>query len=354
MAERREVTAFNIGTRSKYDETSYADQVSRHLNIELKTRYVSSNEFTDYLGRWAYVNDDPVADPSALTLMMLSEFAENEGMKVMLSGEGADELFCGYKSYVRFLFARNVLGGYAMTPIRYLLSKTISEKAIDYIRQGRNIEFVGTAHATSHNVRHRLVGENNVKGIDDVMGEKSKSYKYCTPLQRASIFDQQVRLQNDLLMRTDRATMAYAIEGRVPFLDVQIGRIANSLPDKKRVKMFPKIRKKPVLKKIAATMVPSNVVYRKKRGFELPMREWLSDKKFGTMLKEFIFEGKIDKINYKFVSKMLYKGIDKQMISGIWAWVQLEVWYRMWVEAPRNPKITDVKVDSSIKRYLDV
>ena len=148
-ARRAKPHAFTIGVDSALDETPYAAEVARRFGLPHHVLRVRPDDFAAALDGWVYFNDDPVSDPSALALLLLSRVARQKGMKVMLTGEGADELFCGYGSYVRYMaisaIRRIPLAARAlrMGPWRF------DDRTLEYLEQTGEPLFAGTGHLTT-------------------------------------------------------------------------------------------------------------------------------------------------------------------------------------------------------------
>ena len=145
-AKHTSIDAFTVGTHSPLDESQFASQVASHLGVPLHVCWVTGNDFRDRFEEWCFFNDDPVADPSALALMVVAEHARKSGMKVMLAGEGADELFGGYSSYLRYsayAFTRRVpLVNYFGS----IFGLAASDRDRDYLRSLKDLRFRGSAH----------------------------------------------------------------------------------------------------------------------------------------------------------------------------------------------------------------
>jgi asparagine synthase (glutamine-hydrolysing) len=277
------LSAFTIGTDSVLDETPFAARVARHLDLPFHDRRVSSEDFLGRLEDWAHVNDDPSADPSALALMLLSEHARDHGYKVMLGGEGADELFGGYNAYVRFLFFWRLAQVPLAGRIGPALSGWVNGRERDYLRTLRRPRFFGTGHLTDRRLLESLLTEDLAGSIIRMYGSDLGVVDHPErPARAAMRFDQVTRLPDDLLMRTDRASMFFSLETRVPYLGTEVVEWANRLDDRSCLRLRGGDTKRP-LKRLAARLVPADVVYRKKRGFDLPLREWLlSDPHFAA------------------------------------------------------------------------
>jgi asparagine synthase (glutamine-hydrolysing) len=320
--------AFTIGTKSTLDEVPFAAVVARHFGLELHSYYVEADEYLRALDDWVYFNDDPVSDPSALALFLLSRYARRAGMKVMLSGEGSDELFCGYTSYVRYA----VLNLVKQIPLasRALkgFGRHLDDRTRDYLEQPGELTFLGTGHLTTRSLRKQMfVGVAS----DAPTPMRLSQDESMTPLRAALIFDQLIRLPNDILSRTDRATMAAGIEARVPFLDRGVIDAANSLGDACCLHPL-SFQTKRVLKSILSKYLPSHLVYRKKLGFDLPIAKWLRTE-FRHTAAEFLGERLVPGLNYDYWSSLysLHCTGKRDHAGVLWAWLVLEQWYRRWV-----------------------
>lgn len=322
--------AFNIGTNSELDESSHARLVADHVGIPLHTLFLQEDEFLDKIDDWVYFNDDPVSDPSALALMLLSGDVNKKGIKVILSGEGSDELFMGYYSYLKFNLITGARRFIPKSILKWLCRKLKQNRLLDYLEQQPS-PFLGTAHLTSYAQKYRLIRPEFHTLIDEFKARyKSKfSQKKYHGSKGPLLIDQDVRLSNDILARTDRATMAHSLEARVPYLSNDLAGFANGLDNKYLVNLR-LLRGKALLKKLGASMVPESVIYRRKRGFDLPVAKWLNGSFKETALK-FINEEMIGIINYKEIRKCFDSGITSQDVAMIWAWIILESWYRTWV-----------------------
>jgi asparagine synthase (glutamine-hydrolysing) len=140
----------------------------------------------------------------------------------------------------------------------------------------------------------------------------------------ACLADQKYRLPSDILCRTDRATMAYSIEARVPFLSKEISNFANSLSEDECVNIR-NSRGKVLLKKLCLNYFSKDFVYRKKIGFELPIAEWLSDD-FKDIISSYMQKQKIDFIDYSYLGEVYENNSNPGLI---WAWLTLENWHDM-------------------------
>ena len=224
--------------------------------------------------------DEPFADSSALPTYLVSQLAASD-VKVALSGEGGDELFGGYYTYAADLLAARV-GGLARVarPLVELLPSANTKASFDY----RAKRFVRAAHLPplerhhgwkeifSSDARAELTGRSH--GFDPVELLRSRYAETAgaDELARLQDIDLGTYLVDDLLVKTDRASMAHSLEARVPYLDTVVTNLALALPTRHKVRG---LAKKVLLRKAAGPLLPRRIVNGKKRGFSIPAAAWL-------------------------------------------------------------------------------
>jgi asparagine synthase (glutamine-hydrolysing) len=321
--------AFTISTNSGFDESEYAKKVADKFGLNLNILNIDNKDFINNLEDWTLVNDDPIADPSALALMILSKYAASKGCKVMLAGDGADELFGGYNAHLRFLAAKS---------IRNIFPKFITKKMVntgdprfnEYMMQ-KELRYLGSAHPVDSHLLKEIFDFNN-----DFINNEYLYSNYNSNSNSSNHWleiDRLYRLADDILPRTDRASMFASIEARVPFLDEHVLRQAMIIPDFERFGSF-NMERKVVLKKIALRLgVPSECVNRKKLGFELPIEDWLKNE-FSEIVTKKLISKNISEINYDAVGK-IYKLLGSKRshrlsVGFLWHWLTLELWYEKW------------------------
>jgi len=224
--------------------------------------------------------DEPFADSSALPTYLVSQLAA-EDVKVALSGEGGDELFGGYYTYAADLLAERV-GGAArlLRPLVERLPSSSARASFDY----RAKRFVRAAHLPplerhhgwkeifSPEARAELTGNRSELDPVDMLRARFAETEGAELLARLQDVDLGTYLVDDLLVKTDRASMAHSLEARVPFLDPAVTNFALALPSRHKVRG---LRKKVLLRKAAAPLVPPELLRRRKRGFSIPAAAWL-------------------------------------------------------------------------------
>jgi asparagine synthase (glutamine-hydrolysing) len=224
--------------------------------------------------------DEPFADSSALPTYLVSKLAA-EDVKVALSGEGADELFGGYYTYAADLLAARV-GGAARfaAPLVERLPTSTSRASFDY----RAKRFIRAAHLPplerhhgwkeifSADARAELLGRPSSCDPVELLRARFAETEGAELLARLQDVDIGTYLVDDLLVKTDRASMAHSLETRVPYLDTAVTNLAFALPTRHKVRGF---RKKLLLRKAAAALLPRRIVNGRKRGFSIPAAAWL-------------------------------------------------------------------------------
>ena len=224
--------------------------------------------------------DEPFADSSALPTYLVSQLAA-EDVKVALSGEGGDELFGGYYTYVADQLADRA-GGLATLarPLVERLPSSSARASFDYkakrFVRGAHLPPLERHHAWkeifSADARAELTGRQCDFDPVDLYRQRFAETEGAEPLARLQDVDLGIYLVDDLLVKTDRASMAHSLEARVPFLDPVVTNFALALPPRHRVSG---LRKKVLLRKAVAPLVPSRIVRGKKRGFSIPAAAWL-------------------------------------------------------------------------------
>lgn len=316
--------AFTISTDSPLDEAKYAELVSKKFDINLNILKISGEEFLEGIDKWVYLNDDPVADPSALAMMLISDYAKKSGMKVMLSGEGADELFGGYNSHTRFLILKKFK--YLRPFLKYIYKHDLRLK--DYLDQD-GLSYLGAAHTIDKKSLFQLLNYSDNKPLINRINQMYLENNLDNSMTKELLFDERIRLADDVLMRTDRATMGSSIECRVPFLDKNVISYASSLSDKYKFGYF-NINRKKILKEYAIQLgIPKECVYRPKLGFELPIDHWLRGS-LQSRVNTFLNKKQIEGINYDFIKTLLNNSNNNLSTSIVWHWFTLELWYESW------------------------
>ena len=274
------VRTFSIGFQERsFDELSDARLVAERYGTQHR-ELVLRPDAALLLPALADAFDEPFADSSALPTYLVSQLAAQD-VKVALSGEGGDELFGGYYTYVADLLAERT-GGFARLarPLVERLPTSTARASFDYkakrFVRGAHLPPLERHHAWkeifSRDARAELTGRSNGFDPVDVYRARFAETEGADLLARLQDVDLGIYLVDDLLVKTDRASMAHSLEARVPFLDPAVTNLALALPTRHRVHG---LRKKVLLRKAVAPLVPERIVKGKKRGFSIPAAAWL-------------------------------------------------------------------------------
>jgi asparagine synthase (glutamine-hydrolysing) len=276
------VRTFSIGfEEGSFDELADARKVAEQYGTD-HHELLLRPDAAELLPKLAAAFDEPFADSSALPTYLVSELAARH-VKVALSGEGGDELFGGYYTYVADLLAPRVapVAG-VLRPLVEALPSSSARASFDY----RAKRFVRAAHLPpierhhawkeifSPEARAELLQPDRRGAHDplDVYRARYAETEGADPLARLQDVDLGIYLVDDLLVKTDRASMAHSLEARVPYLDDVVASFALALPAGLKVRG---LAKKRLLRKAVAPLLPRSVVYGKKRGFSIPAAAWL-------------------------------------------------------------------------------
>jgi asparagine synthase (glutamine-hydrolysing) len=276
------ISTFSIGFEERsFDELAKARLVADRYGTDHHELVLRPNA-TELLPRLAEVFDEPLGDSSALPTYLVSELASRH-VKVALSGEGGDELFGGYYTYVADLIAPRVgpLAA-ALRPLVERLPSSSAKVSLDYkakrFARGAALSPLERHHAWkeifSPDARAELAAPRRAAEFDplDLYRDRFAETAGAEPLARMQDVDIGIYLVDDLLVKTDRASMAHSLEARVPFLDTAVSDLALALPTALKVRG---LAKKRLLRRAAAPMLPRSIVHGKKQGFSIPAAAWL-------------------------------------------------------------------------------
>ena len=274
------VSTFSIGfEEASFNELERARMVAKRYDTdhhELVVRPDTAHLLPEIVGAF----DEPFADSSALPTYLVSELAAGT-VKVALSGEGGDELFGGYYTYVADLLAPRLgLLARVLRPLAEALPSSDRKASLDY----RAKRFVRSAHLPplerhhgwkeifSEEMRSELSLLPDSTDPVDVLRRRYAETEGAEGLARLQDVDLGVYLVDDLLVKTDRASMAHSLEARVPFLDPVVADLALSIPTRSKVRG---LSKKRLLRRAVSPLLPREVVHGRKQGFSAPVAAWL-------------------------------------------------------------------------------
>ena len=355
---------FDFG--EKYNEISWAKNLSEKIGVEHHTHLISSEEFWDAVPTVQYHMDQPLADPSCIALYFVSRLASHY-VKVVLSGEGADELFGGYTCYNDprvFKVYQTIVPHCIRKAIRAICRKLPDIKGRDYlIRACDKLEerYIGNAFMYDYKQKQELLKDPSIATRPQDLTRKyyyrCRKYDDVTKMQYLDI---NMWMVGDILLKADRMSMANSLELRVPFLDKEVFKVASSLPTKLRCN---KHNTKYAMRKAAVRHMPEATAEKEKLGFPVPTRVWLRDEKYYNVVKT-KFKGKT--AEKFFNTDVLVSWLDSHF-SGkednsrrVWTIYVFLVWYDIYfdedsekVEKPVN-HLDELKAIAEARREKQI
>ena len=321
----------------KYDESFPARALARNLGLRNRVRCISPGEFWDAVPAVQYHMDEPMADAAAVALYFLNREAARD-VKVVLSGEGADELFGGYNIYRDPFTARwyNRLPPWLRGGLGAAASLLPPGPGVSFlVRRGLSLEeryFGPTALLTEREKRRLLPG---YEGDGDPVCLTESSWDMTEdqdPVTRMQQVDLQLWLAGDILLKADKMSMAHSLELRVPYLDKEVFALAAALPAaaKANARMT-----KIALRQAAARTLPPAAAARKKLGFPVPVRDWLRQEPYTSRVRAVFSRPAAGEF---FNVRLLHTMLNHHLHGGdcwrqIWCVYSFLIWYEQFFGA---------------------
>ena len=285
--KKNNLKTFSIGYKDypKYSELPFAKKVAEHIKSIHYEIYMDKNDFFENLQKSLYALDEPLGDPSFVALMFLFENIKKYGLRVILSGEGSDELFMGYRQYLEFLDIQKARELKYKNWLRnYFKSNFSLNKEWEwYKRVFEDSPLFRTSGEVFTDLQKNIFLKQNVKDNESLECIKEYLNKDLSPLKWYSYIDIKIHLGELFLTKLDRASMINSIEARAPFLDQDLVELSFKIDSNLKIKNS---QTKYLLKKVALKYLPKEIVYRKKKGFSYPFMEWLIESKEIEKIKE--------------------------------------------------------------------
>ncbi len=281
---------FSVGFENKkFDETSEAKELSEILGVQNYLRHLTADECFNAISDIQYHMDEPQSNPSSVPLYFLSKLA-SEHVTVVLSGEGADEIYAGYEWYED----SPMMQKYKKLPksLRKCIAKFVSKrkyfKGHDFLIKGSGIPeyyFIGQALVFPENEVDSVLKEKYRKGplASEVAGEIYKKTEGLSELEKKQYLDLNLWLPGDILLKADKMSMAHSLELRVPYLDKIVMKEAQEIPSNYKIDGH---NTKAVLRTAANKTLPDAWANRPKKGFPVPIRDWMRQDKYYNLIKE--------------------------------------------------------------------
>nr|WP_314277828.1 asparagine synthase (glutamine-hydrolyzing) [uncultured Peptostreptococcus sp.] len=290
---------FSIGfEQENFDESNLAADLSKILGIENIRQTINADDCLGKLSDIQYHMDEPQSNPSTLPLYFLSKLVRDKGVTVVLSGEGADEIFGGYEWYDIDAGQKKLksLPGFILKPaasiakhLPYFHGKTT------LLRAGRPVEetFIGEALVFEEEEAKSILKTKyqNSKSVRQITKEVYDMVKGKDDLTKKQYLDIKLFMEGDILQKADKMSMAHSIELRVPFLDKEVMKVGQTIGSDQKISNN---TTKYVLRKAAEKKLPEEWYRRKKKGFPVPIRLWFQEEKYYNFVKDYFNADYVD------------------------------------------------------------
>ena len=326
-----------FGTDEKYNEIGWAKEFSKYIGKENISKVITPEEYWGNIAKIQYHMDEPLADPSAIALYFVCSKA-SEYVKVVLSGEGADEIFGGYNVYREpmAISAYNAIPKCIRRGIGAVASKLPPKRGINFlVRRGKDLEerFIGNAYMFSEKERKALLkiktNAPDAAAITKPFYDKVKDKDAVTKMQ---YLDLHLWMTGDILLKADKMSMANSLELRVPFLDKEVMALAEKIPTRYRVNDE---NTKIAMRKAALRATPPQTANKKKLGFPVPIRVWLKEDKYYSIVKDaFTSETAEHYFNTNLLIDLLdeHRNGKRDNSRKIWTVYIFLVWHKVYFE----------------------
>ena len=332
------IKTFSVGfEHNGFSEIDVAKETAEKLGVENISYVISPQEYMNEIPKIMWHMDDPLADPACVPLYFVAREARKH-VTVVLSGEGADELFGGYNIYhePQSLEVFNkipragkvLLKGIAGMMPEGMRGKSFIERGVTPMEE----RYIGNAKMFTEIEKRELLNVYR-EGLDytDITKPLYAESRGYDPVDRMQYIDIHTWMRGDILLKADKMTMAHSLELRVPFLDKAVFEVASKIPTSlKTVHGTTKY----ILRKAAEGVVPAHVLDRKKLGFPVPIRHWLKDE-MNEWAKNIIRESNTEHlINKSYVLQLLEDHCQGKADNSrkIWTVLMFMVWHQVYVE----------------------
>jgi len=346
------IKTFSVGfLEEEHSEVEEARFLAEKLKTNHKELIIEENSIKK-LPEIIYHADEPMSDPTSIPIYFLSEYAKKY-CTVILTGEGADEVFAGYPQYKFMIYHQDFLRKSPLF-LRKILPLTIKKTPNFILNKGfkfaealgeKGIErFSKFINSNSYPKQYlELVSIFNEKEQSELFNKNIRFYeyykKYFPKINRNNLLINCQRLDfkepmvEDLLMKIDKNTMAHSIEARVPFLDHRITELGFSLPSNLKLKLF---KTKYILREISKNIIPEQTRKRKKKHFFVPIDNWFKGD-LSSLKEELLSEKNIKNqniFNYNYINK-INKDFKKSKLfysRQLWSLLTFQIWYKLYIE----------------------
>ncbi|QHE53325.1 asparagine synthase (glutamine-hydrolyzing) [Pontibacillus sp. HMF3514] len=349
------IKTFSVGfEREGFSEVDVAKETAEKLGVENISYTITPEEYVQKLPKIMWHMDDPLADPACVPLYFVAREARKH-VTVVLSGEGADELFGGYNIYREpeslKMFdsipkpAKGLLSRVAEVLPEGVKGKSFLERGTTPLHE----RYIGNAKMYEEDEKKKLLKDYyDQKTYQSLTGPLYKQVQLNHPVNQMQYIDIHTWLRGDILLKADKMTMANSLELRVPFLDKEVFNVAREIPVDMKIADG---TTKSILRKAARGIVPDHVLDRKKLGFPVPIRHWLKNELY-DWAKTLIRESETDHlIEKQVVSQLLEDHVNGKgdYSRKIWTVLMFMLWHQIFIER-KYPFEDLVEEDKSISK----
>lgn len=330
------IHTFNVSLNTTqdniYDESFFASTLSQHIKSKNTIYYHKKHEFFRDMVKLTWHQDAPLVHPTSIPLYNLFKIARKSGIKVILSGEGSDELFAGYSSFhtmLKIMLARK----FPLSGLVQIITSNMMKKEMSRYLKGDKNDYI--IYSSGYNQPHYLKKLfRNISCIETSLFKRRQLLEDVedkTNLQRKLYYYQKSYVIH-LLDRMDKMSMATGVECRVPFLDHNVVEYANFLRDGEKIALFGN-NKLPV-RKLCKRYVPSIIYKRPKVAFSCPITKWLINSNVNNIIR-FFEEFKDDILieNGLYTNANIIKLIKERKLTAdlLWTIMSLRIWYNLFI-----------------------
>jgi len=341
------VETFAVGfDHPDYSELPYARLVADHFGTNHHELLVQSSDLTRYWPQLTWHRDEPVSEPSDLGIYLVSKLAR-QYVKVVLSGEGGDELFAGYPKYTVDWMARYyqllpmTIRSSIVTPLLEHLPYSMRKlkQAARNLSEPAPERWMSWFGIFNGHLKESLLAEEVKQQIDLDASRQFKSWLAANPqrddLSAMLYLDTKIWLPDNLLMKGDKMTMAASLELRIPLLDHRLIEYAATIPSQSKIRPF---QAKYLLKRAFADFLPAPILTRKKMGFNVPTGIWFREGQRGIITRLLLSERLRQRgyFNNRFIASMVRDHLEGRTNyqAQLFTLASLELWFRVFIDSP--------------------
>ncbi len=340
------VKTFSIGfEEDSFDESKFARQVANHLQTEHYEEKLSVEKASDLISEIGTWLDEPMSDGSLIPTLLLSKFVRKH-VTVALGGDGGDEIFAGYPMY----FAHKVANFYNGIP--GVLRNNLIEPIVNNLPvSNKNLSFDYKAKRFVRAAKYDLVTRHHswfgsfsideqtqllskdvlAQTSNDIYKDAKNLLEICdaeNEIEKMQFLDINFYMAEDILTKVDRASMSVSLETRAPFLDPRVAQFAASIPLEYKLKGN---KGKYILKKAVEPLLPKNILHRPKKGFGIPIAEWLKGR-LNPLMHDMLDETRLKNqglFDEKFVQKLIkeHETNTASHHKQLWTLLVFQLWY---------------------------